>query len=95
MISLRGKVLCVFDLRRRLGLPAEAPGRSARIAIVSDPERGTAGLLVDRVREVLRSATAPLRPAASAAGAAVVGLLPSGREFVTLLDAAALFGRHG
>jgi len=92
--SLRGQVICVIDLRRRLGLPAEPPGRSARLAIVSDPERGLCGLLVDRVCGVQRSDASQLRPAGAAGGRAVAGLLARGGGFATLLDLARVLDRE-
>jgi len=55
VIGVRGEVLPVLDLRRRLKLrpPAEPPGREARVLIV---KRGAEafGLLVDEVRQVVR-----------------------------------------
>lgn len=51
VISLRGAIIPVIDLRKRLGLPVEAPTRKMRIIIVHQEARQV-GLLVDEVREV-------------------------------------------
>jgi purine-binding chemotaxis protein CheW len=54
VIGVRGEVLPVLDLRRRLRLrPGPAPGRDARVLIV---KRGAEafGLQVDAVRQVVR-----------------------------------------
>jgi purine-binding chemotaxis protein CheW len=55
IISLRGMVIPVFDLRRRLGLEPAEPTRQSRIIIVKLDEQGLmSGLLVDQVKEVAR-----------------------------------------
>ena len=55
VMSLRGEVIPVFELRRRLGLPIPSgePGRSARIVIV-DLGEGPVGLIVESVSHVVR-----------------------------------------
>ena len=52
VISLRGEIVQVIDLRRRLGLRAGSPLARARIVIVREDEGGAAGLLVDGVDDV-------------------------------------------
>ena len=65
VIDLRGQVIPVVDLRRRLGMPQRAPDLSTPILVVR--ARGTTvGLVADEVVEVL---TVP-SVATSAAGAA-------------------------
>jgi purine-binding chemotaxis protein CheW len=52
VIDLRGRVIPVIDLRRRLGMPQRAPDLSTPILVVRG--RGvTAGLVADEVVEVL------------------------------------------
>lgn len=53
IVSIRGQVLPVRDLRRRLRLPARATTRRSRILVV-EHEGEPLGLLVDEVREVVR-----------------------------------------
>jgi purine-binding chemotaxis protein CheW len=55
LVSLRGKIVTLIDLRKRLGLEAEAPGRTARIIVARDAGR-VVGLLVDQVTGVVRLA---------------------------------------
>jgi purine-binding chemotaxis protein CheW len=55
IVSLRGQVVPLVDLRRRLGLPPVEPGRSTRILVV-DHAGEPFGLLVDGVRQVVRLA---------------------------------------
>jgi purine-binding chemotaxis protein CheW len=52
VISLRGDVIPVVDLRARLGLPAETAWRKRRIIVV-DYGRSSYGLLVDEVRDIV------------------------------------------
>ncbi|MDI3298488.1 MAG: chemotaxis protein CheW [Bacillota bacterium] len=52
VINLRGRIIPVIDLRRRLGLGAAEPGPLSRIVVVEDGEE-LIGMLVDGVSEVL------------------------------------------
>lgn len=54
VMNLRGEVMPVFDLHRRLGLVRQAPcNRGSRIVVV-ETGRGPAGLLVEAVEQVVR-----------------------------------------
>jgi len=53
VINLRGKIVPIIDLRRRIGLPSKPPDRESRIIVV-EMGREVVGLRVDSVREVLR-----------------------------------------
>jgi purine-binding chemotaxis protein CheW len=53
IINLRGKIIPILDLRRRLGFPSSTRDVSNRIIIVR-MERHRMGLLVDRVNKVSR-----------------------------------------
>lgn len=53
VISLRGQIVPLIDLRLRLGLPATASTRATRILVV-DQAGESFGLLVDSVRQVVR-----------------------------------------
>lgn len=62
VISLRGKVLPVIDLCKRLGLPPGARDGRARIIVVSLDDEET-GLIVDRVTGVVKLPPEDVRPA--------------------------------
>ena len=62
MIELRGAVIPVVDLRKRLGAPAVPPGPKARMLVVVVGGREVA-LLVDRVLEVMRIPRSAVRAA--------------------------------
>lgn len=61
VISLRGVIVPVCDLRKRLGLPVREPTRATRIVIASD-ETKTLGMVVDEVTQVVRIPADTLDP---------------------------------
>ncbi len=86
VIALRGEVLQVVDLHRRLGLPeAESTSRSRIIVLHGDDGR-LAGCVVDRVREVLRLPESAIQPTSPGESDAIVALCTNDKEFVSLID---------
>lgn len=89
VIDLRGAILPVVDLRKRLGLPPAEPGLSRKIIIAALQGR-TVGLVVDAVREVLRISPEDVQPppavAVGAGGALVSGVCSLGGRILLLLD---------
>ncbi len=61
VINLRGKVIPVVALRRRLGLQATEADKNTRIVVV-DVHGQTLGFIVDAVSEVLRIAADTVEP---------------------------------
>jgi purine-binding chemotaxis protein CheW len=61
--SLRGTVMPVIDLNRRLGLAASERDEKSRIIVVSLGQDDQVGLFVDRVRGVVRLLPSAIRPA--------------------------------
>jgi len=53
VVNLRGQVLAVIDLAKRLGLESQQRGENTRIIVVEVGEN-TVGMIVDSVSEVLR-----------------------------------------
>jgi len=89
VISLRGEIVQVVELRRRLGLAGHdeaAAGRRARIVVLNGDDGQLTGLLVDRVSEVLRIDEDALRPPATREADAVSALAAYGERFVSLFD---------
>jgi purine-binding chemotaxis protein CheW len=86
VISLRGEVVEVVDLRLRLGLAAHEPSRASRIIVLHGEDGAVTGLLVDAVRDVLRIPEDQMRSASGGDNEAVAALLVRGSEFVSLLD---------
>lgn len=53
VVNLRGQVVAIIDLAKRLGISSKSRGEAARIIIVEIGEN-TVGMVVDSVSEVLR-----------------------------------------
>ena len=62
IISLRGSIIPVFDLKSRLNLGVGAVTADARIVVCSHDQR-TAGLLVDRIAQVVALPASQIEPA--------------------------------
>ncbi len=54
LLNLRGRIVTAFDARSRLGLTAREPSSAPPMAIGIERDGETYGLLIDRVREVMR-----------------------------------------
>jgi purine-binding chemotaxis protein CheW len=61
IISLRGSIIPIFDLRRRLNLQSAETTRRTRIVVVAE-EACTVGLIVDAVEQVVRIPETSLEP---------------------------------
>ena len=86
VISIRGEVVEVIDLRLRMGLSPMQPDRRTRIVVLHGDDGRVAGCMVDGVREVMRVPEASIRPAADADMANVSGLCRRDDVFVSMLD---------
>ncbi|MBI3597476.1 MAG: purine-binding chemotaxis protein CheW [Nitrospirae bacterium] len=53
IISLRGTIIPIYDLRTRLGLTESPPARNTRILVV-ELNKGLIGIIADRVTEVVK-----------------------------------------
>lgn len=67
IISVRGRITTVLDLRRRLRMPEQPPNKLTRILLVDDG-REVLGLLVDRVMSVYRLRQEEVELSAAAGG---------------------------
>lgn len=88
VINLRGRIVAILDLRKRLGLPEAEVTGLARIIVVESGLR-LLGLLVDRVSQVVRLAAATVEaPPQEAEGARafVKGLGKKEKGVVLILD---------
>ncbi|OTA40561.1 MAG: chemotaxis protein CheW, partial [Symbiobacterium thermophilum] len=89
VINLRGRVIPVIDLRRRLGLPSKEATRATRIAI-AEVDGDQVGMVVDAVEEVARVPADAVEPPSSLLSQMdrehVLGVAKLGSRLVTLLD---------
>jgi purine-binding chemotaxis protein CheW len=86
VISLRGEIVQVLDLRQALGAAGVPPGRRARIVVMHGDEGEVAGLLVDAVTEVMRVAESELSEPPGDPAEFVRAICTRGDRFVSLLD---------
>lgn len=92
VITLRGKIVPVVDLRTRFGMERTPHGPATRI-VVAGIGPVLLGLVVDRVHEVTRLARGQLEPAGAVGGAPndyVMGVGKLDGRLVTLVDVAAV-----
>jgi purine-binding chemotaxis protein CheW len=61
ILSLRGNIIPIFDMRVRLGLPGAASSERERVVVVKR-QGGFCGVLVDEVVQVVRIAEAGIEP---------------------------------
>jgi len=89
VINLRGKIVSVLDLRKRLGEVAVAPGKRNRILVVEHRGR-LCGLIVDSASDVLKIPIADIDPSPTDFGEGglncVTGLGKYQGRLIVLLD---------
>jgi purine-binding chemotaxis protein CheW len=97
VINLRGRVIPVIDLARRLGLGTTGRSENTRIIIV-EVGGATAGMVVDGVSEVLRLSPDDIQPppamVAGVSAAFLQGIALVGERLVILLDVTRIFHRE-
>jgi purine-binding chemotaxis protein CheW len=86
VISLRGEVIEVVDLRLQLGLPAAEPTRASRIIVLHGDDGRMSGLLVDAVTDVLRVTEEAIRSDVQGESGRVGALCVQGEQFISILD---------
>ncbi len=97
IVTVRGRVLPVVDLRRRVGLPPSAPTPDTRI-IVTELEGRVVALCVDRAREVIDLDAAARQPAPDLVNERSAGLVHGmhavGKRLLLLLDLPRVLSEH-
>jgi purine-binding chemotaxis protein CheW len=91
VISLRGKILPVYDLATRLGMEHRSSDVEAKIVIVETAE-DMAGVVVDDVEEVITIDSDALDEAPTAGGRAIDGIAKVGDRLIVLLDPEGIVG---
>jgi purine-binding chemotaxis protein CheW len=87
VMALRGEVVEVVDLRRRLGLRGGEIDRWSRIIVLHGGTDRVTGVLVDSVSEVHRAREDCMMPSQASDLSAVVEICRRGDEFISVLDA--------
>ena len=98
VINLRGKIVSVIDLRKRLGQKDIAPSKRNRILVVEHDGR-LCGLMVDSASEVLKVPTSDIEPSSAVFQDGglncVTGLGKYRGRLIVLLDMAKLLEYSG
>lgn len=90
IINLRGKVIPVIDMRKRLGLATTEPTRDARIIVMKFQDHKRVGVIVDSVVNVIRVKEGEMQAAPNIAKGIeseyLKGIVRVGDELVLVLD---------
>jgi purine-binding chemotaxis protein CheW len=89
VISLRGRILPVYDLATRLGIEHRDPVADAKIVVVETAD-DMAGVVVDDVDEVITVDDGQLDDAPVAGGRCIDGIARVGDRLIVLLDCEAI-----
>lgn len=95
IVSVRGQLVTLFDLRRKLGLPLLAPTPRTRILLTEGAEGEVVGVYVDEVLQVYRLAAGEIEQAEALGGQLadhVVGIGRPAGALLTLIDLRPLLG---
>lgn len=90
VMNLRGKLVTIVDLRKRLSIEARAPGASSKIIVIEAPD-APVGFLVDEVTEVVKVGdgdieAAPTYVADGLEAEYVKGIAKMGERLITIVD---------
>ena len=90
VINLRGEVVPVMSVRRKMGLADDEVDDKTRIIVLRLPEQGLVGLLVDEVKEVITLAENEIernvRNSKRADAVFINGIGKNGDDLVSLFD---------
>lgn len=85
IINVRGQLVTVIDLKRRLRIAEEEPPRRARVLLVPGPEGEMLGLSVDEVLQVYRLSESEIEPSSVLGGNVAEHVAGLGRRDGVLL----------
>ncbi len=95
IINLRGRIVTVIDLGRKLGLPPTGRGPASRNIIVNSHDESV-GLFVDGIADVIGVETDTLLPPPSnlkgAQGRFLQGVFKTANQLITILDVETVLG---
>ena len=93
VIGLRGKIIPIYDLAARMGLPA--PKEELGKIVIVETGTGQAGVVVGDVEEVLTVTEDQLEGVPTTGNAAIQSIAKIGDRLVVLLDPEGLFASAG
>ena len=92
VIGLRGKIIPIYDLAARMGLPA--PKEELGKIVIVETGTGQAGVVVGDVEEVLTVTEDQLEGVPTTGNAAIQSIAKIGDRLVVLLKTSGLFARE-
>ena len=85
IINLRGEIVPVMSIRKKMGLPEDVITDASRIIIIKLEEKGSIGVIVDEVREVITLNMAEVEKQ-SAKDSFINGIGKNGNELISLFE---------
>lgn len=94
VINLRGEIVPVMSIRKKMGLENDVITDASRIIILKVEEKGSLGVVVDQVREVITLNTAEIDKTAVGArnikDTFINGIGKNGEELISLFEISAI-----
>ena len=85
VINLRGEIVPVMSIRKKMGLPEDVITDASRIIIIKLEEKGSIGVIVDEVKEVITLNMADVEKT-SAKDSFINGIGKNGDELISLFE---------
>lgn len=89
IISLRGEIVPIMSIRRKMDLEDDVYTNASRIIILKLEEKGLIGIIVDEVKEVVNLSEDEIEKAANK-GKFINGIGKHGNELISLLEIGAI-----
>ena len=85
VINLRGEIVPVMSIRKKMGLPEDVITDASRIIIIKLEDKGSIGVIVDEVKEVITLNMAEVEKT-SAKDSFINGIGKNGDELISLFE---------
>ncbi len=85
VMNLRGEIVPVMSIRKKMGLPEDVITDASRIIIIKLEEKGSIGIIVDEVREVITLNMAEVEKT-TAKDSFINGIGKNGDELISLFE---------
>ena len=89
VINLRGEIVPVMSIRKKMGLPEDVITDASRIIIIKLEEKGSIGVIVDEVKEVITLNMAEVEKT-TAKDSFINGIGKNGEELISLFEISAI-----
>ena len=85
VMNLRGEIVPVMSIRKKMGLPEDVITDASRIIIIKLEEKGSIGIIVDEVREVITLNMTEVEKT-TAKDSFINGIGKNGEELISLFE---------